>query len=641
MPQTIAFTSCFDAKKDKNQDIWNSIREKKPDVLLLLGDTIYTDWGNLGWLRNEPDQVFLNTLYDCYSSQWGVESFRNLVRSVSKIGITWDDHDFAWNNCRGKGTQEKYAVPENKRRISRGLFLQFKNVIQNYQATEIYPAKPQLDSILLTPDTGIYDAFEIDNVSIVMLDGRTFREDPNKQVTTSMHSRDQLQKLLDVSRTLTNQVLVIGSGSVLVEPSGFFARIWRFVKKIFGKYAGESWDNFIDYNWLLQELSCHKVIVLTGDIHNNNGPIPHPKINPKLYEVTSSGAARPGFWGGKSGNFGLLTINDQQTTVELFTDNGRLEKEQILSWNDQAVAGIKYGGISNASCAVALDNNHFVVASDEKNKLCIYSKDNLNLPTNTISLKEVFNPEISDGDHDEIDLEGAANIGNTYFWIGSHSTDKKGNPQSTRHRLFAMSISNIDGDFVAQRIGDIYTKLIEHLIVDPRFSKYELNNAKDIEPKKIGGLNIEGLASTLNKELLIGFRNPLVGGNTKNNRLVNGKAILALLENPLAVIQNGVDAQFGEPIELDLGGLGIRDITFRKDNQYLIVAGPYHDNSNNLEKTKLYLWDSKSNVLEHLSSIDLQDLNIEAAFFYPGNDEFVQLLSDDGKDGFQSLWVKL
>ena len=112
-------------------------------------------------------------------------------------------------------------------------------------------------------------------------------------------------------------------------------------------------------------------------------------------------------------------------------------------------------------------------------------------------------------------------------------------------------------------------------------------------------------------------------------------------KNPLAVIQDQA-AQFGDPVELDLGGLGIRDIVLRKNHHYLIVAGPYHDNKINPMQTKLFLWDGDSKKLEALNNINLEGLNIEAAFFYPGQDDFVQLLSDDGKNrGFTSLWVKL
>src|SRR5438094_602992 len=77
-----------------------------------------------------------------------------------------------------------------------------------------------------------------------------------------------------------------------------------------------------------------------------------------------------------------------------------------------------------------------------------------------------------------------------------------------------------------------------------------------------GALSIEGLASTPDGALLIGFRNPITD---------DGKALVARLKNPDQVVA-GQPAEFGKPITLDLGGLGIRSME-RRGDEYLIVAG--------------------------------------------------------------------
>jgi hypothetical protein len=85
--------------------------------------------------------------------------------------------------------------------------------------------------------------------------------------------------------------------------------------------AHESWDKYLDYQWLLGEANGN-VIVLSGDIHRNVLPARH---SDKVLEITSSGAARPGLGGamahlgGASGNFGLLTVLDAQVSVGLFS----------------------------------------------------------------------------------------------------------------------------------------------------------------------------------------------------------------------------------------------------------------------------------------------------------------------------------
>jgi len=301
---------------------------------------------------------------------------------------------------------------------------------------------------------------------------------------------------------------------------------------------------------------------------------------------------------------------------------------------------VQYVGMCDASAAVALDANKFIVADDENNILKIYDRNEPDKPQ-TMPLSKIFSGEIEDGEDLEIDLEGATALGDKIFWIGSHSTSKKGKFRPARHRLFAVQIKpDADGKFVITRSGKIYTTLIPDLEKDIRFNKYKIKEAKTIKPKDIGGLSIEGLAATPEGALLIGFRNPLSGGKVENGRLVGGQALLVALLNPLEVIE-GKEAKFGEPIDLDLDGYGIRSIESRNKNEYLIVAGPYHENvptaGQQREESRLYLWSDK---LVWLNAIKLNDLNIEAAFFYPQDREkSVQLLSDDGKscNSFRSL----
>jgi hypothetical protein len=306
-----------------------------------------------------------------------------------------------------------------------------------------------------------------------------------------------------------------------------------------------------------------------------------------------------------------------------------------------------YEGISNPSAAVALDSHKFIVADDENNLLRIYEREGAIDPVQTLPLKDLFKGEIADGEELETDIEGAAELDGTIFWIGSHGAGREGELRPPRHRLFAIRMqAGSNGQFTASPAGGIYTRLIDDLEQDSRFDAYHFNKARTIPPKETGGLNIEGLAATPEHGLLIGFRNPLAGGEIKKGRLVKGRALLVNLLNPFEVLA-GRAARFGDPIELALKGQGIRAMVLCKNQQYLVVAGPYHKNAatekHQKEKSRLYSW-SGSGQPKHLKEIDLEDLNIEAAFFYPGEEDAVQLLSDDGKlgaKGFRSVWLKL
>jgi Protein of unknown function (DUF3616) len=308
-----------------------------------------------------------------------------------------------------------------------------------------------------------------------------------------------------------------------------------------------------------------------------------------------------------------------------------------------AAEDVKYGGMCNASAAEALDGQHFIVADDEDNTLRIYDRNETVKPFQTVPLAKMFPGEIQDGEDREIDLEGAAVLRGTIFWIGSHSTSKKGKFRQARHRLFALEIKpGADGKFVTTPVGQIYTSLVADLEKDSRFNKYAFHRAKGIKPKDRGGLNIEGLASSPEGVLLIGFRNPLSGGKVEKDKLVGGQALLVPLLNPLEVIE-GKTAKFGDPIDLDLDGYGIRSIELLSDKKFLVVAGSYHEKVEAENKghgqSRLYLW--SSDKPQRIKNIDLGDLNIEAAFFYPQKGDLsVQLLSDDGKlkceDSFRS-----
>ena len=73
----IAFASCIDAIDDPSQAVWGRIRKLAPDVLVLLGDAIYMDYGiallgsdrPVGWPRKLADETFATTMHERYKLQ--------------------------------------------------------------------------------------------------------------------------------------------------------------------------------------------------------------------------------------------------------------------------------------------------------------------------------------------------------------------------------------------------------------------------------------------------------------------------------------------------------------------------------------------------------------------------------------------
>lgn len=284
-----------------------------------------------------------------------------------------------------------------------------------------------------------------------------------------------------------------------------------------------------------------------------------------------------------------------------------------------------YFGMCDGSTASAIDDKTFIVASDEtkfippplkkgKNVLNIYQIGNA-IPQYSIDLEATLKTK---KENNEADIEGSAKIGNRIFWITSHALNSKGKNRPDRLNLFATDI--IDGKVVlASRNGKVlsaYKNLLDDLMADERYEKFGFAElfADNIAPE-MGGVNIEGLASTPDGKLLIAFRSPIF----------ENQAILAVLANPNEVIEGGT-ANFEEPIQLDLEGLGIRDIAYwEKEKSYLIIAGSISDSN----EFFLYKWDGEpSNPPKKMKNVDFIGLNPETITIFPNNN--VMILSDDG-----------
>jgi hypothetical protein len=286
----------------------------------------------------------------------------------------------------------------------------------------------------------------------------------------------------------------------------------------------------------------------------------------------------------------------------------------------QTVAGAPTGaaepvfffGMCDASAAAAVDHERFIVADDEDNILRVYHR-NGGQPLAAYDVS-AFLGNVGKKKSKEADLEAAAQIGARTFWITSHGRNSKGKEVPERQRLFATETKMRGATVDIEPVGEPYAGLLDELLADARLARYQLAEAATRPPKTPGALNIEGLAATPTNHLLIGFRNPLH----------DGKALIVPLLNPNEVVE-GARAKLGAPLEVDLGGRGIRSIGRDRD-RYLIIGGSIGEQGS----SQLFEWDGAAPP-SPVAHVSFQSFNPEGISFHraDGTTEYF-VLSDDG-----------
>lgn len=292
-----------------------------------------------------------------------------------------------------------------------------------------------------------------------------------------------------------------------------------------------------------------------------------------------------------------------------------------------------FPGAEDGSAASDVGDGFFVGATDEKNVLRLYSTDPAVPPRALdVDVEAAVKGALEATNVKEFDLEGAARIGDVIYWIGSHGRNKSANERRERRVLFATKVTGKGKDVTFEMTGKVYTTLLDDLVRHPPLAAFHLCEAAVRAPKAEGALCIESLAAAGGR-LWIGFRNPQVN---------NGQALLVPLLNPADALKNEGKAQLGEPLLLNLGGLGIRDMVAWKDG-FLVIAGDYREGSDPEARTsRLFLWKAPAEPQDLEIDFKPLHLNPEAlVVFGEGAAARVLILSDDGDPaGFRGVWLQ-
>ncbi|MBN1807078.1 MAG: DUF3616 domain-containing protein [Sedimentisphaerales bacterium] len=307
--------------------------------------------------------------------------------------------------------------------------------------------------------------------------------------------------------------------------------------------------------------------------------------------------------------------------------------------NEKSTEILVYRGTSDASAAVAIGHNMFIVADDENNILRVYKINQGDLPLFSYDMNEFLDVE---PEHPEIDIEGAAMIGRRVYWISSHGRNKDGKIRPNRYSFFATDIEAQKGNVTIKPVGKPNKTLIHNLVKSEstnylrldRTTGFGIGKLSKEERQKLApkekGLNIEGLcASADGKTIYIGFRNPRYNDGISRKE----KAIIIPLRNPDDVIEKSSAPIFGMPILLDLAGLGIRSIEYSNFHKvYFIIAGAFNGN----QKFAMYRWNGKREDRPvFVNQLSLANFSPEVMITFKNSDKFL-VLSDDG-----SLQIKV
>ncbi len=238
---------------------------------------------------------------------------------------------------------------------------------------------------------------------------------------------------------------------------------------------------------------------------------------------------------------------------------------------------------SDASTAQNVGGGFMLVGDDEDQKLRLYDRANSGLPvtgfdyTSSLALTD-----LSGGLPREVDLESSARVGSRIYWMGSLSNASSGNARPNRNRIFATDLSGTGSSTTLSYVGR-YDGLKQDLLnwdssnlhgEGANFYGLSTSAAAGVIPEAAdgSGFNVEGLsASPDDSSLFIAFGALISPASSRT------KALIVPLTNFASLVSGNPSsgpATFGTPIELELGGRGIRELKCSSTAGCLIVAGP-------------------------------------------------------------------
>lgn len=369
---------------------------------------------------------------------------------------------------------------------------------------------------------------------------------------------------------------------------------------------------------------------------SNQAVVPNANLN-----LSGSGAAR---------NLKITPTGAGYSTVTVTVSDGGSNAGYVINYAASVPSNTNastrwHTGKADASTVIAIDADNMLVADDEDQTIRLYDRDQSGLPLASFNFTANLGlTDISGGIPREVDIEASAQNGNRIYWLASHSNASSGNDRPNRSRLFATDISGAGSSATLSYVGR-YDGLKTDLInwdssgahgLGTNFFGLAASAETGVIPETPdgSGFNIEGLVfAPDDTTAYISFRAPIVPANNRT------KALIVPVTNFASLVSGNPStgpAIFGTPIQLNLGGRGIREIKKNAANEYLIMAGDAGGAGN----FAAYSWTGNPADAPVLRSSVLTGLNPESIVEVPvGLNSLsslaavqVQLVSDNGDD---------
>jgi hypothetical protein len=112
---------------------------------------------------------------------------------------------------------------------------------------------------------------------------------------------------------------------------------------------------------------------------------------------------------------------------------------------------LQHRGTCDASAAIAIGEDYFVVANDEDNILKIYHAEVSGEIIQGIDGRNLDDYFDNNPNKMEVDIEAAAKIDKITYWITSHGADSKGEKRKERCQFFGNKLIEKEGKNISNK----------------------------------------------------------------------------------------------------------------------------------------------------------------------------------------------